>query len=115
MSMIRHKTQRSHRHARIRAKVFGTADRPRLAVYRSNKFMYAQLIDDVAGTTLLAADSRSGASKNKQEGGHEVGQSIAKAATEKGITQAVFDRGGFQYHGTVKAVADGAREGGLEF
>lgn len=113
--MIRHKTQRSHRHARIRAKVFGTADRPRLAVYRSNKYVYAQLIDDTAGATIAAADSRSYTDKNKQECGHEVGQSIAKAAIQKGVAQVVFDRGGFQYHGTIKAVADGAREGGLKF
>lgn len=115
MSMIRNKTQRSHRHARIRAKVSGTADKPRLAVYRSNKYVYAQLIDDVAGTTLFAADSRAYTGKNKQECGNEVGKTLAEQATKKGVTQAVFDRGGFQYHGAVKAVADGARDGGLEF
>jgi large subunit ribosomal protein L18 len=97
----------------IRTKISGTAERPRLAVYRSNKGIYAQLIDDVAGRTLAAASS------TKIEGAENisaaVGKAIASAAIEKGIKQVVFDRAGYLYHGRVKALADGAREGGLQF
>jgi len=107
-------TKRQGRHARIRAKVSGTAERPRLAVFKSNQAIYVQLIDDVAAVTLAAADSR----KEKgtmTEGAKVVGSAIAKAAGAKGITSVVFDRGGFKYQGTIAALADAAREGGLKF
>lgn len=105
-------------HRRIRRKVRGTAERPRLAVFRSLKQIYAQLIDDTRGHTLAAASSlergRTAAGGNLQ-GAREVGRLIAQRALEKGIRQAVFDRGGYLYHGRVKALADAAREVGLEF
>ncbi|NDY41324.1 50S ribosomal protein L18 [Dissulfurirhabdus thermomarina] len=113
---------REKRRRRIRKRVFGTVSRPRLAVFRSARHIYAQLIDDEAGRTLAAASSlsrelREGA---RPEGGKtavaaEVGRMLARVAKEKGITRVAFDRGGFLYHGRVKALADGAREGGLEF
>ena len=104
---------------RIRAKVAGTATKPRLAVFRSNAEIYAQLIDDTSGQTLAAASSRekdiAAQTAPKVEKSKLVGASIARKATELGITACVFDRGGNLYHGRVKAVADGAREGGLQF
>lgn len=105
---------RNKRHIRIRARVTGTGSRPRLTVYRSNTEVYAQIIDDTAGKTLAAADSRT-QSGTKQEKATAVGVALAKAATAAGIKVVVFDRGGFQYHGTIKAVAEGARGAGLEF
>ena len=108
-------TLRTQRHKRLRSKATGTADRPRLAVYRSNKFVYAQLIDDEAGKTLAAADSRKETKGTGVEKATAVGTAIAKKATAAKIEAVVFDRGGFQYQGIVKAVADGAREGGLKF
>lgn len=107
--------QRTRRHARIRARVSGTATRPRLAVFRSNRFIYAQLIDDVAGTTLAAADSRNAKGATMRERAETVGTTIATLAKGKGITEVVFDRGGFQYQGVIAALADGARNGGLTF
>ncbi len=112
---------RNKRHYRIRNKVNGTAQTPRLAVFRSNKHMYAQLIDDVAGNTICAASTLEGdiASKleytSTVEGAKAVGEAIAKKALEKGITEVVFDRGGYIYHGKVQALADAAREAGLQF
>lgn len=103
------------RQGRIRAKISGTADRPRLAVFRSNRFVYAQLIDDVNGTTLVSADSRDATGKTRSERAEEVGAKIAKAAQEKGIQGVLFDRGGYHYQGVVAALADGARKGGLAF
>ena len=104
---------------RIRKKVFGTAAKPRLAVYRSNAEIYAQLIDDVAGNTLAAASSKEKAivaqTAPKVEKSKMVGASLALKAKELGIETCVFDRGGNLYHGRVKAVAEGAREGGLQF
>ncbi len=104
---------------RIRAKVFGTAQKPRLSVFRSNKDIYVQLIDDNTGTTLAAASSREkdivAAAGNKVERSMNVGKSIAGKAKALGLETCVFDRGGYLYHGRVKAVADGAREGGLKF
>lgn len=103
---------------RIRKKVSGTAGRPRLAVFRSNKDIYAQLIDDVKGVTLASANSRNKAIANsgtKTEKAKAVGTALAQAATSKGIQSCVFDRGGNLYHGRVKALAEGAREGGLQF
>ena len=103
----------------IRKKVFGTSERPRLAVFRSNKQIYAQLIDDVAGNTLAAASSSNklleGKKVTKIEQASAVGNLIADNAKTAGIDTVVFDRGGFLYHGRVKALADSAREGGLKF
>ena len=108
---------RKKRHNRIRNKLSGTAECPRLNVFRSNTNIYAQLIDDVAGVTLASASStdESITQGNKTEQATAVGKLIAERASEKGIKQVVFDRGGFIYHGRVKALAEGARENGLEF
>ena len=106
--------KRAGRHARIRAKVSGTAARPRLAVYKSNKFVYAQLIDDVTGKTMAATDSRK-AKGTTSEGAVTVGTTIAEKAKAAGVTAVVFDRGGFKYQGIVAAVADSARAAGLQF
>jgi large subunit ribosomal protein L18 len=103
---------------RIRGKISGTASRPRLAVYRSNLEIYAQLIDDVSGVTLASASTRDkdfSRTGNKVEQSKTVGVAIAKKAAEKGITTVVFDRGGYLYHGRIKSLAEGAREGGLQF
>jgi large subunit ribosomal protein L18 len=105
---------RAKRHNRLRHKITGTAARPRLAVFRSNKFVYAQLIDDVTGTTIAAADSRN-EKGSRLEGAQAIGTVIATKAADKKITEVVFDRGGFQYIGIVAAVADAARAGGLKF
>jgi len=107
--------QRTRRHARIRARLSGTETRPRLAVFRSNRFVYAQLINDEAGVTIAAADSRTSKAASARERATEVGKQIAAAAKAKGVEAAVFDRGGFQYQGVIAALADGAREGGLAF
>ena len=114
------KTQRRQRiKYTIRKKIAGTAEKPRLSVFRSNSDIYVQLIDDVNGNTLAAASSKQkdiAAQKvNKTEKGKLVGQAIAKKATEIGLATCVFDRGGYLYNGRVKAVAEGAREGGLKF
>ncbi|HVY35842.1 MAG TPA: 50S ribosomal protein L18 [Candidatus Paceibacterota bacterium] len=101
---------------KIRAKVSGTAERPRLSVFRSNNYIYAQLIDDTKGVTLASAnDMKQAAGAKKMERSIAVGKDIARLAKEKGITTVVFDRGGFRYAGRVRAVADAAREGGLTF
>lgn len=105
---------RAKRHNRLRHKITGTAARPRLAVFRSNKFVYAQLIDDTTGTTIAAADSRK-ETGTRLEGAQAIGTAIAKKASDHKITEVVFDRGGFQYMGIVAAVADAARAGGLKF
>jgi large subunit ribosomal protein L18 len=103
------------RHRRVRKKITGTEERPRLAVYRSNRHIYAQVIDDVAGRTLAAASSLASSNgEDRKTRAKEVGRAIAEKAKEAGVTQVSFDRGGFQYHGRVAAVAEGAREGGLE-
>ncbi|HEX9856599.1 MAG TPA: 50S ribosomal protein L18 [Acidimicrobiia bacterium] len=109
---------RRRRHSSVRKKIRGTADRPRLAVYRSNRYIYAQLIDDDAGTTIAAASSREASLKGKTltvETAGEVGKAIAARAMDVGITIVVFDRGGFPFHGRVRALAEGAREAGLSF
>lgn len=100
---------------RIRKKVNGTAERPRLTVFRSNRHVYAQLVDDMAGHTLAAASSHDKGikAKNPIELSAEVGKSLAQRAKDAGIERAIFDRNGYRYHGRVKALADGAREGGL--
>ncbi len=107
-------TKRATRHNRIRAKVSGTAERPRLAVFKSNRFIYAQLIDDVAGVTIAASDSRK-FKGTMTEGAVAVGADVAKQAAGKGITAVVFDRGGFKYQGMIAALADSARGNGLTF
>ena len=108
---------RQKRHARVRSKISGTAECPRLNVFRSNKNIYAQLIDDVAGVTLASASTvdKDIAGDNKTEAAKAVGAAIATKATEKGIKVVVFDRGGYLYHGRVAALAEAARENGLEF
>lgn len=104
-------------HKRVRRIVKGTAERPRLVVFRSNMEIYAQLIDDKSGKTLLGHSSKDmkNLSGNKVAKSKEVGIALAKTAAEKGISSVVFDRGGYLYHGRVKALAEGAREGGLQF
>lgn len=113
------KAGRARRQKRVRRKVVGSVVRPRLSVFRSNRHIYAQIIDDSAGTTLVSASSMERelelSGKNKTEAAQRVGSLLAKRAQEKGIEQVVFDRGGNLYHGRVKALADGAREGGLRF
>ncbi|HLU23931.1 50S ribosomal protein L18 [Lederbergia graminis] len=110
---------RKKRHVRVRAKLSGTAIRPRLNVYRSNKNIYAQLIDDENGVTLVSASTLDKElnieSAGNVEAAHKVGELVAKRAAEKGFNKVVFDRGGYLYHGRVKALADAARENGLEF
>ena len=109
---------RAKRHARVRSKVNGTPECPRLNVFRSAKHIYAQVIDDVSGTTLCAASSTvKGFEGNggNVEGAKKVGQMIAEACKAKGIEEVVFDRGGYVYHGRIQALADGGREGGLKF
>lgn len=100
---------------RIRGKISGTAERPRMSVFRSNKGIYVQVIDDLAGVTLAAASSKGLEGGTKTEVAAKVGKEIAKKAQEKGITEVVFDRNGYLYHGRVKSLADAAREGGLKF
>lgn len=103
---------------RIRKVVTGSADRPRLSVFRSNKQIYAQLIDDLSGTTLASASSYNNKAvegKEKAEQAKLIGKEIAEKATKAGITKAIFDRNGYLYHGRVKSLAEGAREGGLQF
>ena len=109
---------RLNRHKRVRGKISGTAECPRLNVFRSTKNIYAQIIDDVKGVTLVAAsslDKEFNGNGGNKEAARKVGEMIAKRAAEKGISQVVFDRGGYVYHGRVKELAEGAREGGLKF
>ncbi len=115
------KALRIKKRRRVRKNISGTPERPRLAVHRSNKHIYAQLIDDVAGVTLVAASTKELSNAGKLESSSTieaaaaVGKLVAEKAVEKQLKSVVFDRGGFLYHGRVKALADGAREGGLEF
>jgi large subunit ribosomal protein L18 len=106
---------RLRRHRRVRGKIRGTAERPRLVVFRSNRGIFAQLVDDAGGRTLASAQwtSLTGPGGNKTEQAREVGKTLAAKAQKSGIEQAVFDRAGYLYHGRVKALAEGAREGGL--
>ncbi|HHW21777.1 MAG TPA: 50S ribosomal protein L18 [Clostridiaceae bacterium] len=112
---------RLRKHVRVRKKISGTSEKPRLCVFRSSKHIYAQIIDDVSSTTLVAASTLDEALKGKldytgnKQAAREVGKLIGSKAIEKGIKQVVFDRGGYLYHGRVKELADGAREAGLEF
>jgi large subunit ribosomal protein L18 len=118
MSQLTTREARLRRHRRVRGKVRGTADRPRLAVFRSNRGIFAQLVDDDAGKTIAAA-SWVGLPKSfkgdKSEQATEVGKTLAQAAKKAGVEAVVFDRGGYLFHGRVKALAEGAREGGLSF
>ena len=112
------KGQRIKRHSRVRGKISGTADRPRLCVFRSESNIYAQIIDDVAGNTLCSASTvEKGFEGNggNVEAAKKIGALVAERALQKGIEEVVFDRGGYIYHGRVKALAEGAREGGLKF
>ena len=117
MAVMTKKQARDRRHRRVRGKVTGTAERPRLAVFRSNRGIEAQLIDDVEAKTLAAASwlALKGFKGDKTEQATEVGKLLAQNAKKAGVETAVFDRGGYLYHGRVKALADGAREGGLTF
>ena len=120
MSTMSKNESRQRRKIRIRKKISGTAERPRLVVFRSNAHLYAQVVDDALGATLVAASTlalcktQDKAGCNKA-GAELVGKEIARLAKEKSITKVVFDRNGYLYHGRIKAMADGAREGGLEF
>jgi large subunit ribosomal protein L18 len=106
---------RRRRHRRVRKRVVGTPDRPRLAVFRSNRHVYAQVIDDVAGRTLAAASTlKDGEGDDPKARAKAVGVALAARAKDAGISRVAFDRGGFLYHGRIEAVADGAREGGLD-
>ena len=112
------KKARAKRHTRVRGKISGTPERPRLNVFRSAKHIYAQIIDDVNGVTLASAssmDKEFEGNGGNTEGAPKVGAMVAKRAAEKGIAEVVFDRGGFLYHGRVKELAEGARENGLKF
>jgi large subunit ribosomal protein L18 len=119
--MAKHTTARDKRKARIRKKLSGTAARPRLTVYKSLKHMYAQVVDDSSGKTIAAVSTGSKGLKDevkeddKTAAAKKVGKAIAKAAIDKGVSQVVFDRNGFDYHGRIAAVAEAAREGGLKF
>jgi large subunit ribosomal protein L18 len=117
MSTLTKHEARRRRHRRVRGKVAGTAERPRLVVFRSNRGISAQLVDDEAGRTLAGASwtSLGGSSGSKTEQAKEVGAALAAVAKNAGIERCVFDRGGYLYHGRVKALAEGAREGGLRF
>ncbi len=121
MAVLTPREQRIRRHMRLRKRVSGSSEQPRLCVFRSNMHIYAQVIDDTRGHTLVAASTKDTAARerfaqgDKTERAQAVGKLIAERALEAGITQVVFDRGGFKYHGRVKAVAEGAREAGLKF
>ncbi|HVI07693.1 MAG TPA: 50S ribosomal protein L18 [Candidatus Binatia bacterium] len=120
LTKISKNAKRGHVHDRIRKKLQGTAERPRLNVYRSLNHIYVQVIDDLSGKTVVAASSAEGQKQQKRSGGNVaaakvVGKTIAERAKEKGVTKVVFDRGGYIYHGRVKALADAAREAGLQF
>jgi large subunit ribosomal protein L18 len=112
---------RYRRHARVRAKIAGTSERPRLNIFRSLNHVYAQVIDDAKGETIVAASTLEPSMRDEAKGKAKtakaefVGTEVAKRAIEKGITQVVFDRGGYQYHGNIKALAEAARKGGLKF
>ena len=118
INKIDRKKERVRRHKRVRNKLNGTPERPRLCVFRSNSNIYVQIIDDTKGVTLVSASTLDKDIKNKKANSNsakEVGESIAKKAKENNITKVVFDRGGYIYHGVVKSLAESAREAGLEF
>lgn len=113
--MISREQKRKKRHNRVRAKIAGTAERPRLSVFKSNKDVYVQLVNDVAGITIVGAHSLKAKGKSMTEKAKQVGIDIAKLGKEKNVTKVVFDRSGYLYTGLIKTLADSAREGGLEF
>jgi large subunit ribosomal protein L18 len=120
LSQVSKNESRQRIHQRIRKKMMGTVERPRLNIYRSLNHIYVQLVDDLEGKTLISASSAEGAKGERKTGGNlaaakDVGKKIAERAKEKGISKVVFDRGGYLYHGRIKALADSAREAGLEF
>jgi large subunit ribosomal protein L18 len=120
LTKISKNQKRGHIHERIRKKLLGTAERPRLNVYRSLNHIYVQVIDDLNGVTLVSASSAEGKKESRATGGNvaaakSVGKAIAERAKAKGVSKVVFDRGGYIYHGRVKALADAAREAGLQF
>ncbi len=118
MSKLSQNKKREIRHRRVRSKISGTAERPRLSIFKSNRFIYAVLVDDTIGKTLLSSSSQGLKAKDKTskvEASTNVGKDLAGKALAQKITEVVFDRGGYQYTGRVKAVAEGAREGGLKF
>ncbi len=120
MAKLKREEARRRRHRRVRKKVFGTPERPRMAVYRSLRHIYVQLVDDTRGVTLLSASSLDPdfpqvVRGSNRDGAKAVGRLAAQKALARGITSVVFDRGGYLYHGRVKALAEGAREGGLQF
>lgn len=121
MARVNRNKQRKRRHERIRRRIYGTPDRPRLNVFRSLSHMYAQLIDDMNGHTMAAASTLDEQVRSKLDGltkteqARLVGETIAERAKEQGVEEVVFDRAGYKYHGRVAALAEGAREGGLEF
>jgi len=117
LSQLTVRQRRERRHKRVRKHIFGTAERPRLVVFRSNRGIAAQLVDDVEGKTLAAASwlDKRGTKGGKQDQAAEVGKLLAQNAKKAGVQRVVFDRGGYLFHGRVKALADAAREGGLEF
>ena len=116
--VVLRKTNRERRKLRVRKEVFGTSNRPRLSVFRSNKYSYGQLIDDTAGKTLVSVSLKNvkdlHKAKVKQEASFSLGKKLAEEALKKKIKQVVFDRSGYKYHGRVKQIAEGAREGGLQ-
>ena len=115
MALLEKRAHREKRRKRVRRRIYGTAERPRLSVYRSNAHVYAQLVDDDEGHTLVAADTReAGDAENRVEAARKVGELVAERAKAEDIEEAVFDRGGNKYHGRVAAVAEGARSGGLK-
>jgi large subunit ribosomal protein L18 len=109
------KQKRDRRHARVRAKIFGTDTKPRLAVFKSNRYIYAQVINDEKGMTIASASSLGAKKGTMREKAEKVGEAVAKAAFDKKVKRVVFDRGGFLYAGLIKVLADSARKGGLEF
>jgi large subunit ribosomal protein L18 len=120
LTRVSKNAKRGHIHDRIRKKMQGTAERPRLNVYRSLNHIYAQVVDDLNGKTLVSASTAEGKKEDRRTGGNvaaakAVGRTVAERAKEKGVTKVVFDRGGYIYHGRVKALADAAREAGLQF
>jgi large subunit ribosomal protein L18 len=118
---VKKEIARKRRHKRIRKKVVGTAERPRFAIFRSSNHIYAQIINDDAGHTIISASTldkelvSQGGHKGNKDAAKRVGEVLARKALDKGVKKVVFDRGGFLYHGRIKSLADGAREGGLEF
>ncbi|MBI2064367.1 MAG: 50S ribosomal protein L18 [Candidatus Yanofskybacteria bacterium] len=109
------KLNRSRRHRKVRAKISGTSSRPRIAVFKSNQYIYAQVVDDESGKTLLSVSDMEVKKGKKSEKALKIGETLAARMKEKGLLEAVFDRGGFKFHGRVKSVADGLRNGGIKF